>query len=60
MASFFGGGFPGGFGGFPGGFGGGDDSKHYFSKRKFVKSIFIWKIFVHRKYSYFIVFAKIS
>jgi len=25
MASFFGGGFPGGFGGFPGGFGGGDD-----------------------------------
>jgi len=29
MASFFGGGFPGGFGGFPGGFGGGDDSKYY-------------------------------
>ena len=43
MASFFGGGFPGGFGGFPGGFGGGDDSKYYFSKRKFVKSIHIRK-----------------
>lgn len=29
MASFFGGGFPGGFGGF-GGFGGGEESNYYF------------------------------
>jgi len=44
MASFFGGGFPGGFGGF-GGFGGGEESNYYFRQQNLLKRPNIQKYF---------------